>query len=309
MTIDISKATLQVASGADEGIQIRKATLQVGSWGRPPLQVSQSYITAVGNLPSASVQNALSHIEVITEAPAGETRQSQGYVTTLTGGASLPVQNSQSYITVIGCGRQDDPKIRVWTYTQDGHDFYIIRLGEEETLVYDTYSEQWYTWGSGTSNLWKAVTGINWLGADFWGANYGSNVVVGDHTNGSLYFLDPDESKDDHTTDEAIQNTFERQFQGQVVKRGYDRERCYSVMLEGSTGEQNYGDFTGIQLEYSDDQGNSYVDAGTVTVNQEEYDTRVFWRSLGSFPSPGRLFRFTDDGDFARIDFITMDRS
>jgi len=205
-------------------------------------------------------------------------------------------------------GRVDDPKVRVWTYTLDGHDFYVIRLGNIETLVYDTHSEQWSVFGDEGNDLWKAYQGINWLGSEQLAHLHGSNIVVGDDSNGSLYFLNPEQYTDDHRVDGADNpQTFQRIFQGQLNKRGYDYERCFAVELLGSIGQMDNPLLTDIALTYSDDRGNTYVDAGTVTVANGDLGARVDWRSLGSFTAPGRIFKITDTGGFFRIDSLTAD--
>ncbi len=225
-----------------------------------------------------------------------------------TGGTTQESRITDLRARVLIRGHIDDPKIRVWTYTQDGHDFYVLRLGETATLVYDTLAGEWYTWASRDTEIWKAVTGINWLGGLSYAPVYGSNVITGDHTSGSLYFLDPEAEKDDHTLYGADdQQIFERVFQGQIAKRGYDNERCYAVELEGSRGEQTFEDLGGITMSFSDDRGHTYTDAGTISVPVDDFDGRITWRSLGSFTGPGRLFKFVDYGDLARIDYISVE--
>jgi hypothetical protein len=193
----------------------------------------------------------------------------------------------------------------------DGHDFYVLRLGDIETLVYDTMTGSWYVWASGTTDLWRAYTGINWLGGNEQAYEYGSNVIVGDDANGALYFLDPDYPIDQHPTYEEETNErleqFERVFQTQLQKRGYDNQRDYAIELLGSIGEMETTDLTDITLYVSDDRGATYTDMGTVSVPNNDIDARVDWRSLGSFGAPGRLYKFVDTGALVRIDNITVD--
>jgi len=69
---------------------------------------------------------------------------------------------SQFLVRVLIKGRVDEPRIQAWTFTQDGHDFYVLRLGSySPTLVYDTYSQQWSVYGTGTGDPWRAYTGRN----------------------------------------------------------------------------------------------------------------------------------------------------
>jgi hypothetical protein len=231
----------------------------------PTIQASQASVTAVTGGETSDILVAQAYVTAIANFPTERIDTSQFYVSTITGGATSSIQVGQSYITVVCRGRVEDPKVRAWTYTMDGHDYYVLRLGVQETLVYDTHSEQWYSWGSDSTNLWRPFDGTNWLGGDIWSDEYGSNVVVGDDGNGSLYLLDPTSYVDDHPS-LPDPTQFERIIQGQVVKRGHDNERCYSVELNGSIGEMTNADLTTVTLYTSDDQGNTYVDQGTVTI-------------------------------------------
>jgi hypothetical protein len=59
-------------------------------------------------------------------------------------------------------------------------------------------------------------------------------------------------------------------------------------------------------LEYSDDAGKTYHDAGTIEVTPSTVNQSYEWLSLGQIEAPGRLFRLTDTGVFTRIDSLTM---
>lgn len=202
---------------------------------------------------------------------------------------------------VVYRGRVADPNLAVWTFTLDGHDFYVLRLGDTETLVHDVYSEKWTVWGSGTSPRWRAKTGINWQGAGAVAGGYGSTIVVGDETFGTLYFLDPEYALDDdpQTGSEGAQ-TFLRVAQGQIPHRGRDPLDDFGVSLSGAFGNV----LGGVTLSISDDNGNTYDDCGTITVDPGDYSPRVEWSSLGMIVAPGRLYKIEDDGLLARIDSL-----
>lgn len=213
---------------------------------------------------------------------------------------------SQGLVRVVWGGAIEDPSIRAWTYSMDGHDFYILRLGETETLVYDTLSEEWYTWGSGDSPLWLVRTGHNWLGGDLLSNVYGSNVLVGDDTTGNLFFLNPDQAYDASRVMDGDPTYFRRRISAQAPLRGYSRVPCYGVELFGSIGvDATTSPFDTVTLEYSDDGGSTYVIAAAIAAPDGE-DTRLFWRSLGSMKNPGRIFRVTDNGALRRIDAMEM---
>jgi hypothetical protein len=152
--------------------------------------------------------------------------------------------------------------------------------------------------------VWRPNTGISWIGGQALAHQYGSNILVGDDTWGLLWFLDPKQPYDAHADylNPTQQLDFERVVMGQLPNRGRGAMPCYVIFLAGD----NYGitadDFTpGVTLEYSDDGGVTYDDAGTLGISQS-YE----WYSLGQIDAPGRLFKITDNGVFTRIDDMKM---
>lgn len=214
---------------------------------------------------------------------------------------------SQMAAMVVYRGRVDDPRLQVWTFTLDGHDFYVLRLGDSETLVYDTYSQKWSVWGSGVTSRWKAKTGCNWLGAGGGVANYDTTIVAGDEAAGTLYFLDSEYPLEDAASEDASPAPFQRSVQGQIVQRGRAPVDCFSVALSGSFGRPWDTSLNDVSLSYSDDDGQSYADAGTISIPLGDSAARVEWRSLGIVKTPGRLFLIEDNGALARIDSLDLD--
>lgn len=255
-----------------------------------------------------SVDAELSQFGVMAAAayPADDVMASQLQVRG-SGKPTLAAEASELFIMVAAKGRVSDPRVRAWTFTLDGHDFYVLRLGNSETLLYDTHSEEWTTWGSGDGNLWRAYTGGNWLAGQPQAAFYGSSIIVGDDGNGSLYFLDPRSDYDDDAIEGAdIPRSFERLILGQfTIDGGYGATPCFGLELFGSIGQGD--DLTTVKLEISDDRGVTYVDAGTLTVPVGVGDFRLVWPSLGSMVAPGRLFRITDNGALRRVDALNLE--
>jgi hypothetical protein len=222
---------------------------------------------------------------------------------------SLRVTNAAVLVAVRG--RTANPKLRAWTFSLDGHDFYVLRLGTQLTLVYDAYSEQWMDWDAFSEVYWPVNIGINWVGGqgvkDASGNTFGSNVLVGDDTYPLLYLLDPNQPYDESPELLAPQQEvfFGRVIQGQVPLTGRQALPCYVCWLTTDMGAPAYVG-AGVQLEISDDAGNSYDDMGTITVTPGEVSPELSWYSLGQITAPGRLFRITDDGAVARIDAMEM---
>ena len=227
--------------------------------------------------------------------------------------ANTDVRVTQSGWNVVVAESSAVPQSKVWTTTIDGHDLVFYQL-PTETLVYDFAVGKWYVWGSGTSALWKAQIGTNW------NANIGTilnsldNVngqniiptIVGDSTNGVLWFLDPDKTDDDNNTDGTTTVTYQRLAHGLIPLHGHARVPCYGVQVTGSLSKVTDATTQTVTLSTSDDAGASYDSQGAQTLVSTQLQARLEWRSLGSMTPPGRLFRVEDYGGLYRIDGLDM---
>jgi hypothetical protein len=194
-------------------------------------------------------------------------------------------------------------QIRAFAFSLDGHDFYALRLGANETLLYDLTTGAWCSWDSPGRNVWRANSGVNWVGV-LGSGDAGlpaTNILLGDDTFGTLWGLDPASGSDDGPFDGDTPQTFTRTVTGGVPIRGRPSPRCNAVYLTASIGDPDMTD-TSIQLRYSDDNGRTYQTAGTVIVQPGVYYTELRWRSLGILKAPGRIFEFIDSGATVRID-------
>lgn len=254
----------------------------------PELHVAQGGVMAVYNVPA----------EFINATQAG---------ITVTFRQTSVLEATQAGVLAVVKGRIANPRIRAWTFSLDGHDFYVLRLGDTLTLVYDVYSEQWMDWISFNKNFWRPNIGVNWIGGAALADTYGSSVVIGDDTYGLLWFLDPDQPYDedpDYVPD--VDQYFERIVMGQSAINGRAVVPCFTAWLTTDMGSPAYTG-AGVRLEISDDAGNSFFDAGIITVDAGNYSPQIAWYSLGQIAAPGRLFKITDDGAITRIDSMEMD--
>ena len=254
----------------------------------PEMQVSFGRTLAVFNFPTEFIE--------VSQA------RTLGLVVTTTA-----VEISQARTLAVVRGRVANPKLRVWTFSLDGHDYYVLRLGETETLVYDLYSEQWVDWSNFQKEFWRANNGQNWVGAAKLAHTYGSDVIVGDDTYGLLWFLNPEQPYDEDPDYLAPvqQQYFERRVMGQVPIRGREVVPCYVCFLTTDMGDPAYVG-AGVRLLTSDDAGKSFDDQGLVSITVGENSPELSWYSLGQIQAPGRLFRIEDDGAIARIDGLQM---
>ena len=252
------------------------------------ISASQDQVLAAGAFPSPFVE--ASQLQVAAAYSGGVT-----------------VQSSQLQVYAAAQGTNTDPSVRAWTFTLDNHNYYVLRLGTQETLVYDDHSQQWYTWSSGDGDTWKAYNGTNWHGGQSWSYIYGSNIIVGDDGNGSLYFLNPDQDTDDSpVVGAASPFPFRREVYGQMPFRGYNRIPCFGVQVQGSIGAQANSSIDSVDLLTSDDRGTTYQDAGAISITPGDTDSRLYWRSLGAMKAPGRIFKVVDYGALKRIDSMEM---
>lgn len=192
--------------------------------------------------------------------------------------------------------------MRAWSFSLDGHDFYVLNLAGEGTVIYDLATGQWSEWRSPEQLTWRAHIGCNWLGMakDTADRLFGTNIVAGDDTEGVLWMLDPNQGLDDAAAegDDALQ--FTRYVTGQVPMRMRGTQSCAAVYVTLSLGSPS---ITGAQitLRTSDDNGNTWYSHGSITVTAGSWDQEISWRGLGLMRSPGRLFELTDDGAAVRI--------
>jgi len=275
------------------------------------LRLPQADVLAAINFPTAQVRTPQGDVLADTHFNDPALRVSQSEVEAFVSHATSP-RVSQADVLAYVRGRIQNPKLRAWTFTLDEHDFYVLRLGMDVTLVYDVYSEQWMDWDAFGENFWPVNCGFNWIGGNEILQpdkinSYGSNVIVGDDSYGLLWILDPTLAYDQHPEAAMLPNEvyFPRVIQGQVIQTGREVLPCYAVWLTTDMGAPAYVG-AGVTLEISDDAGVTYDDMGTVDVTVGENSPELSWYSLGQITAPGRLFRITDDGAVARIDNMEM---
>lgn len=182
---------------------------------------------------------------------------------------------------------------RAWTYTLDGHTFYVLDLGAQGTFVYDQLTSLWanFTTGvpatDGGPNLqWNMQNGCMW----------GTRIVGADLATPFIWEQAPSAVLDNDTTQIAHVVT------GGVSARGRDYSTCDSVQVVASFGYLDSVSPVTFNLRFSDDLEHTWSPYYTVTLTPADYGGEIAWRSLGSFASPGRIFELSDLGGLIRID-------
>lgn len=245
------------------------------------------------------VRLTLGAVFVLYNHPAATLRTTQ--VANVVVVKSTPdIKTTQATVVVLWKGRTERRKVRAWGFSQDGHDFYVLRLGETMTLVYDLTTQQWSKWENPGLNVLRAHLGLNWTGQakTSLDAGYAWNVIGGDDNTGILWNLDPTVEVDDDVN--GVDTSFERQVVGQYPMRLRDTAQCGAVYVLANLGSPVLT-AEGVTLETSDDLGYNWINHGTVTIESGNTSQEVGWIGLGVMTSPGRIFRITDTGAFARI--------
>lgn len=175
---------------------------------------------------------------------------------------------------------------RAWTFTMDGHPFYVLDLGIQGTLLYDQLTDQWSVFVTSGYNQWNVANGCQW----------GQRIVGGDLYTTELWEMQPGALKDNGTLDIVHIVT------GGLVKRNRTFVSVDALRLAISNGQLDALTGAYVTLAFSDDQGKTFTTMPSINLTQADYTTELAWQSLGSFAAPGRVFRITDVGGFLRID-------
>ena len=122
------------------GVQASQARTLVVELASNNLQLSQARTLAIYNFPTASVE--ASQAKTLTVGKYGGTE----------------VQVSQTRTLAVVRGRTENRTLRMWTFSLDGHDFVVIRLGEISTIVFDMLTKKWFDWDTEDLGFWRA----NW---------------------------------------------------------------------------------------------------------------------------------------------------
>lgn len=274
----------------------------------PEVRASQFFVNSVTGGATPATQVSQFSVMAVANFPTEQIDVSQMVTTAVTGGATPAVEVSQAYVTAVVRGRVDNHRVRAWTYSMDGHDFYVLQLGETGTLVFDMTTGQWAQWKSPERLMWRACFGTNWTGIGAGALTSGgqrANVVAGDDAYGLLWFVHPTQGYDEHPVDQTEQ-AFDRIVTGAVPMRMRETIRCNEIYLLSSKGISELETATQtVSLRTTDDDENTWTEQGTITITAGEYDAEFAWRSLGVIGSPGRIFEITDNC-LPRVDSLDM---
>lgn len=263
--------------------------------------------TTVAAGPTAGIRSPFAGVTTIFNIPTAQIRAS-GFVTTSLTKTTNTVRVSQAVVTSIVKGRIDNRKVRSWWFSQDGHDFYVLRLGDTRTLVYDLTTDTWSHWSDPDTEYWRPQCGMNWLdmaNPSFTIDGATSNAICGDDNFGLLWVIEPELGYDEAPRTDLNDAPFPRKVVGGVLQRLRDTTKVGAVYVTMNLGEPQFTG-AGITLRTSVDNGQNWLDHGTITIDPGNYDQEIVWRALGLIRAPGMIFEISDNGAADRIDSLDM---
>lgn len=167
-----------------------------------------------------------------------------------------------------------------FTYTHNGHDFYVLTIPNHKTWVFDMTTQVWHE---------RKTTGLNtWLPSGC--ANAFNLNIVGGSDNGMLYSLDGNYFFDKENL------YIEREVKFPPVFLQDNRmvfDKLYAD-IEVAPIKNSYGQAR-IMLNWSDDGGNLWSNEHWQSMGKiGEYRKRIIWRCLGQSRQRIYKMRITD---------------
>lgn len=177
-----------------------------------------------------------------------------------------------------------------WAFRVNRHDFYVLTT-DNETLVFDITTGDWYRWSTYKKNTWDALLGIQV-----------DNVIYAGSTSGNVYTLA--NSSADNTSDYIV-----CEVGGFIPNSSNQAMPCDVVTLFMNYGfSPSYVTGPLVELRFSDDSQSTWSPYFQGSLGLKGgYSTTLRFRSLGSFRRPGRYieFRFSQLSSF-RLDGATL---
>ena len=189
-----------------------------------------------------------------------------------------------------------------WTYQQEGHECYVISFPSIDlTWVYDLSTQMWHKW------LWVDTTNTFHRHRGNCSSVFQGQVLVGDHSNGQIYLLDPSNYTDNgdeirrvrrapHIVTDLQRQYLEElqiQFQPGVGLVGYSEASndpsnaiagiaIAGVAIAGRNVSYTVGANPQAMLRWSNDGGSTWSKEHWSTIGRTgQYSNRAIWRRLG----------------------------
>lgn len=162
-------------------------------------------------------------------------------------------------------GIRGSRNIKAFTYTEEGHYFYVLTIEGLTTLVYDIKIGLWHT---------RKSLGKEWGLRDILMSESGKLTGI-DIANGNIYNVGLD-----YYTENG--QTILREAETSPFSNGVDYFTLHKFELDMETGKSLPNEEDTITLSFSDDGGVEFRNDHTISLGAEgERKKRVIWRRLG----------------------------
>ena len=167
---------------------------------------------------------------------------------------------------------------RAWTYLIEGHEVYVVSFPTLDlTWAYDIASGMWHKW------LWVDNQNVFHRHRGNCHSHFQGMNLVGDHTNGQIYMLDPNNYTDNGEEIRRIRRAphlisdYQRQYFSEL-----------QIHFQPGVGLPD-GSSPQAMLRWSDDGGSTWSNEHWASIGvQGAYKNRAIWRRLGQ--SRDRIF-------------------
>jgi len=260
--------------------------------GKPPLRTSQIAALLAYAPPHTEFARAgeLTALVVHTPPATKYVRDSQtaGLVVYAKGVYAMPRASQLYALAVYRTSIPDSTRQRAWTFVLDGHQFYVLDLGNEGTFLYDIGTGQWCEFKTQGHNGWNVKNGVSWGSSN--------RIVGGDEFYPYVWEMDPDQPVDEGFRDIIHKVT------GGIMTRSRVFHAVEMLRIAGSLGKNTSDSGATMTMRFSDDMGGTWSDTLPIALDGDAFPGEISWTSLGSFMAPGRVFEFSDVGGLLRID-------
>lgn len=253
---------------------VSQTVLQVATEGQGVSALSQAAMLVAYAPPGAlAVRTTFSVLQVSTE------------------GQGIPACSHAFLLVAYRTGNVENLKSRAWTFTLDGHTFYVVTLGEQGTYAYDQTTQQWAQWKTLGLTSWNMEIGTTWRG----------DIIAADQNNPIIWRLDPESFIDDDFKPQV------RKVTGGLAMRQRAFIANYAFRVTASLGTPAVpatlpATVPVVTFRYSDDQGKTFTTPDPITLISGDFTQVLEWTSLGTMQAPQRIFEIEDTGAIARID-------
>lgn len=179
-----------------------------------------------------------------------------------------------------------------FTYEENGHDFYVLSINNQQTFVYDTKTTLWHNRATNGLGRW-GIKDIKECSALL------TNVGI-DSRSGKVYKVNTDIT----TEDEEI---ITRTLYSVPLHNGVDYVTMSELQIDMVTGAvdeeaKEEGQIPVLKLQFSDDGGGTWSNIKEASIgNLNEYNHRVIFRRLGRFRERTIKITFQEKASFAML--------